>query len=141
MRFVREDEVRSAPAASERFTDGVWQADILPARHEGGMRAVRFVYRPGSRSAWHTHDGEQAIIVVAGQGVVTRWGEAKGTVVGPGDWVHVEPGEKHWHGARPDNVFVHVAVNASGGTQWHEPVAEDEYRASVDPATQSGGGT
>ena len=132
MRFVREVAVTSAAAPSEKFTEGVWQAEILPAAREGGLRAFRFVYEPGSRSAWHTHDGEQAIIVVAGRGVVTRWGEAKGTDVGPGDWVHVEPGEKHWHGARSDNVFVHLAVNATGGTYWHEPVSDDEYRASVE---------
>jgi hypothetical protein len=42
----------------------------------------------------------------AGRGVVIRWGEENGTAVGSGDWVHVEPGEQHWHGALPDDVFV-----------------------------------
>ena len=131
MRFVRENEVRAEAAPAEKFTEGVWTADTLPGVREGGLRALRLVYRPGARSAWHIHDGEQALFVLSGRGVVTRWGEAKGTEVGPGDWVHVEPGEKHWHGARPDATFVHVAVTASGGTEWHGAVSDDDYRTSV----------
>jgi hypothetical protein len=67
----------------------------------------------------------------AGRGVVVRWGEENGTPVGSGDWVHVEPGEQHWHGALPDDVFVHLAVTASGQTQWHGPVSDADYRAGL----------
>ena len=131
MRFAGEDGVQVVERAGHRFTPGVWQTEIFDAVQEGGMRAHRFFYRPGAHSHWHTHDGEQAIFVLAGRGFVARWGEDKGTPVGPGDWVHVEPGEKHWHGAAPDDVLVHVAVTATGGTQWHEALDDDAYAASV----------
>ena len=131
MKFVRADTVTAGEAPADKFSPGVWHAEILHAVRPGGLRGHRFVYRPGARSHWHSHDGEQAILVVAGRGVITRWGEGKATVVGPGDWVHVEPHEKHWHGAVPDEVFVHTAVTATGGTEWHEPVADEEYRASL----------
>jgi quercetin dioxygenase-like cupin family protein len=107
------------------------ETEILEAIREGGLRAHRFVYAPGSRSQWHTHEGEQAIFIVAGRGVVKRWGEEKGTEVGPGDWVHVEPGEKHWHGAVPENILIHLAITATGGTNWHESVTDSEYGGSV----------
>jgi quercetin dioxygenase-like cupin family protein len=118
MRFVDEGSVTATPAASDKFSGAVWRSEILPTRRDNGLRAHRFAYAPGARSAWHIHDGEQALYVVAGRGLVTRWGEEHGTPVGPGDWVHVEPGEKHWHGAVPDDIFVHVAVTATGGTSW-----------------------
>ncbi|MEV2267776.1 cupin domain-containing protein [Nonomuraea africana] len=132
MRFVGEDQIKTTIPSRKRFTDGVWEAEILDAVREGGMRAHRFFYRPQARSSWHTHDGEQAILVLAGRGVLVRWGESKGTEIGPGDWIHVEPGEKHWHGAAADNTLVHIAVTASGKTHWHEPVSDEEYRASLE---------
>jgi quercetin dioxygenase-like cupin family protein len=131
MRFVRDGEVKAAVPDPEKFTGGVWQTEALSALHEGGLRGHRFVYQPGAHSHWHTHTGEQAIVVLAGRGVVLRDGEANGTEIGPGDWVHVEPGERHWHGALPDDVLVHLAVTASGGTEWHGPVTDDQYTAGV----------
>jgi len=127
MEFVSERDVVSRRAAPASFTDGVWQAELLPGVQPDGLRASRFSYPPGARSAWHVHHGEQALLVVSGHGVVVQWGESTGTVVGPGDLVHVLPGEKHWHGATSDNTFVHVAVTASGPTEWLEHVSDEEY--------------
>lgn len=126
MRFVREDAINSVPAHPEKFAEGVWHAEILTAVAEGGMRAHRFVYAPSARSHWHTHEGDQAIVVLAGRGFVKRWGEDTIEKIGPGDWVHVEPGEKHWHGAAKDTILVHLAITAKGGTLWHEPVLDEE---------------
>jgi quercetin dioxygenase-like cupin family protein len=134
MRFARETDVTAAQADPAKFTDGVWRSEILPSRagegQEPGLQAHRFAYQPGARSAWHTHHGEQALHVVAGRGLVQRWGDAAATPIGPGDWVHVQPGEKHWHGAAPDDTLVQLAVTASGGTDWHEPVSDDDYRGA-----------
>jgi quercetin dioxygenase-like cupin family protein len=130
MRFASEDGAKATPAAGGRFTDGVYETRFLEAVRENGLRAQRFSYEPNARSGWHVHDGEQALYVVAGRGVIARWGEIEGVAVGPGDWVHVEPGEKHWHGAAPDATFVHLAVTASGATHWHGPVTDEEYAAA-----------
>ena len=131
MRFARENDITAVPADTPMFTDGVWRSEILSSQagdgQEPGLRAHRFSYSPKARSAWHTHDGEQALYVVAGRGLVQRWGDARATPVGPGDWVHVQRGEKHWHGAAPDDTLIHLAVTASGGTDWHEPVTDEDY--------------
>ncbi|MBO3748449.1 cupin domain-containing protein [Streptosporangiaceae bacterium NEAU-GS5] len=130
MRFVREAEVRAVPATPGQFTEGVWRADTITEAVGDGLRAQRFSYEPQARSAWHVHDGEQALYVVAGRGVVVRQG-AEPVAIGPGDWVHVQPGEKHWHGAAADDTLVHLAVTAGGQTHWHEPVTDEEYRAGT----------
>lgn len=130
MRFVDESDVTSVPADPGSFSAGVQVSAILPVITADGMRANRFVYPPGARSHWHTHDGEQALYVVAGRGVVQREGEDVGRLVLPGSWVHVEPGERHWHGAVHDDVLVHVAVTATGGTAWGDPVTEQDYDAA-----------
>jgi quercetin dioxygenase-like cupin family protein len=131
MRFVHEADLESFAPDESKFTAGVWQAEALPAISDDGLRAIRLLYQPGAHSHWRTHTGEQAIVVLAGRGVVVRWGEERGTAVSSGDWVHVEPGEKHWHGAGTDDVFVHLAVTASGGTEWHGAVSDDEYQAGL----------
>ncbi|MCT9931202.1 cupin domain-containing protein [Planotetraspora sp. A-T 1434] len=132
MRFVRENEIKVSRPGPDRFTDGVWEAPALEAVQPDGLRAQRFSYDPEARSGWHTHDGEQALYVLSGRGVITRWGESRGTEVGPGDWIHVQPGEKHWHGAVADDTLVHIAVTASGKTHWHGPVSDEEYRSSLE---------
>jgi quercetin dioxygenase-like cupin family protein len=95
------------------------------------MRAHRFVYAPGARSSWHVHTGEQAIVVLAGRGLVLWQGLAEARLLQSGDWVHVEPGVPHWHGAVPDDNFVHLAISATGQTQWRDPVSLADYQASL----------
>ncbi|MDQ4098650.1 MAG: cupin domain-containing protein [Actinomycetota bacterium] len=131
MKFERESEISSRPADASKFVGEVWQAEILTRISEGGLRGHRFAYAPRGRSHWHVHTGEQALVVLVGRGLVQREGDDRARVVEPGDWVHVEPGESHWHGAAPDNVLVHLAITATGGTEWGQAVSDDEYDASV----------
>jgi quercetin dioxygenase-like cupin family protein len=137
MKFVRESDLQSESADPGKFTEGVWQTEALTALRDEGLRGHRFLYQPGAHSHWHTHTGEQAIVVLAGRGTVVRWGEETGNEVGSGDWVHVEPGEKHWHGALDDDVFVHLAITASGTTEWHGPVTRDDYEAGLPPGPEA----
>jgi quercetin dioxygenase-like cupin family protein len=70
------------------------------------------------------------LYVVTGTGRAQKEGEEVAEV-NPGDVVYFAPGEKHWHGAGPVTFMVHVAVNpataSDGGTDWREPVADEEY--------------
>jgi quercetin dioxygenase-like cupin family protein len=54
--------------------------------------------------------------------------DGRGLRVGPGDLVYVAAGERHWHGAAPDQFFVHLAFTASGGTDWAEEVNAAAYQ-------------
>ncbi|HEX2029291.1 MAG TPA: cupin domain-containing protein [Nitriliruptorales bacterium] len=131
MKFQRESDIAATPTDPEKFTGGVWQAEILDRIREDGLRGHRFAYAPRGRSRWHTHTGEQAIVVLVGRGLVQREGDHKARLVRPGDWVHIEPGEGHWHGAAPDDVLVHLAITATGDTRWGSVVGDDEYDASI----------
>jgi quercetin dioxygenase-like cupin family protein len=122
MRIVSESDVTSDPVDPGKFTGEVWRAEILDRVRNDGLTGFRFVYGPGARSNWHVHTGEQAIVVLSGTGLVQWEGLDEARLVRPGDWVHVVPGVPHWHGATPDNVFVHLAVTASGTTEWGDRV-------------------
>ena len=45
----------------------------------------------------------------------------------PGAVVYFSPDEKHWHGATPGSYTVHPAADSDGGTDWLEPVTDEQY--------------
>ena len=121
---------RRGPADS--FTGTVWQDPIIeapaPARIRSGM--VRF--EPGARTHWHTHPLGQTLAVISGFGRVQVWGQ-KAREIRPGDVVWIPPDEKHWHGAGPNTVMVHVAMQeALDGkhVEWMEPVTDEQYETA-----------
>jgi quercetin dioxygenase-like cupin family protein len=127
-KVVSEADVKAEAANPEKFTGDVTQAEVLPEMRPRGLRGHRFAYRPGARSNWHVHTGEQALVVVEGRGLVQWDGLPQPKMLEPGDWVHVQPGIAHWHGAAPDSDFVHLALTATGTTEWGDPVADTDYR-------------
>ncbi len=132
-RVVAQDSAETAGADPSRFTGDVTRADVLPRRRPAGLQGNVFSYAPGARSNWHVHEGEQALIVVRGEGLVQWEGLEIPRRVRVGDWVHVTPGVPHWHGATPDSEFSHLAVTASGATDWRDPVSEGDYLAGQPP--------
>jgi quercetin dioxygenase-like cupin family protein len=51
-------------------------------------------------------------------------------VIRPGDPVLFEVGEEHWHGAAPDRLMVHLAINEADdhdAAEWLSPVTDSEY--------------
>ncbi|WP_407376030.1 cupin domain-containing protein [Methanobrevibacter sp.] len=92
-------------------------------------------FESGCRNNWHIHHaksgGGQILICIAGKG----WYQEEGCdAVGlePGMVVEIRPGVKHWHGARKDSWFIHIAVEVEGeetSNEWLEPVDDDHYNA------------
>ncbi len=132
-RVVSQDSVTQEPAGADQFTGEVTRADVLTPRQPSGLAGNVFSYAPGARSHWHVHEGEQALVVVSGEGLVQWEGLEAPRRVTVGDWVHVVPGVPHWHGASGDSGFAHLAVTASGGTDWLGPVSEDDYGREPSP--------
>lgn len=87
---------------------------------------------PGCPNTWHRHDsatgGGLVLIYTAGGGWYQAEGEepvelTEGNVVVP-------PNVKHWHGAKVDSWFSHVAFILPGIEQsnvWLEPVDDEQY--------------
>ncbi|HEY4305371.1 MAG TPA: cupin domain-containing protein [Gemmatimonadaceae bacterium] len=133
MQIKRAGTQPSNKGSADWFTGAV-RVDPLfnaesPARVSGG--AVTF--EPGARTAWHTHPLGQTLIVVFGRGFVQRDG---GPIeeIHPGDVVWFAPGEKHWHGASPENAMQHIAIHEAldgRAVDWMEHVTDDQYRGGV----------
>jgi quercetin dioxygenase-like cupin family protein len=88
-------------------------------------------FQPGARTHWHTHSRGQVLHVAAGRGLVGTRGEV-GEML-PGDFVHIAPGEEHWHGAAPDSYVAHEATTL-GATEWLGEVDQAEYEAAASRA-------
>ena len=90
-------------------------------------------FTPGARTAWHTHPLGQTIYVTEGVGRCQRRGGAI-EVIRPGDRVFFAPDEEHWHGAAPDRLMVHLALNEVDdehpAAHWGEHVSDQEYAAA-----------
>lgn len=90
-------------------------------------------FEPGCRNNWHIHHakkgGGQILICVDGEGYYQEEGK-EARILRPGDVVTIPPNVKHWHGARKDSWFSHLAVEFPGeetANEWCEPVTDEEY--------------
>ncbi len=95
-------------------------------------------FEPGCRNNWHIHTatsgGGQVLICIDGFG----WYQEEGKpaqALKPGDIVEIPANVKHWHGARRDSWFSHVAFGYPGencANEWCEPVDDITYNALED---------
>lgn len=90
-------------------------------------------FEPGCRNNWHIHHaskgGGQILLCVDGEGWYQEVGKPAQSLK-PGDVVTVPAGVKHWHGAKKDSWFSHLAVECPGentSNEWCEPVNDEEY--------------
>ena len=100
---------------------------------ESGFPMANVTFEPGTRNNWHIHHakkgGGQVLIVTAGSG----WYQLEGkpaVSLNPGDAVVIPANVKHWHGAKKDSWFSHIAFEAPGegmSNEWLEPVSDEEY--------------
>lgn len=90
-------------------------------------------FEPGCRNNWHIHHakegGGQLLVCVDGKGWYQEEGKAAQSLR-PGDVVTIPAGVKHWHGAKKDSWFSHLAVECPGvdtSNEWLEKVEDKEY--------------
>ncbi len=90
-------------------------------------------FEPGCRNNWHIHHasqgGGQLLVCTAGEGWYQEEGKAAVSLK-PGMVVTIPANVKHWHGAKKDSWFSHIAVEVPGTdcrNEWCEPVSDEEY--------------
>lgn len=90
-------------------------------------------FEPGCRNNWHIHHaktgGGQLLICTADEGWYQE--EGKDAVeLKEGTVITIPPKVTHWHGAKKDSWFSHIAVEVPGeetSTEWCEEVNDEEY--------------
>lgn len=115
---------------AEYFVGQAYRAPLV----DGTVPFANITFEPGCRNNWHIHHGEngagdQILLCTVGPG----WYQAEGeesVSLGPGSAIRIPAGLKHWHGAKADSWFGHLAFLTPGegvGNEWPEPVTDEEY--------------
>jgi quercetin dioxygenase-like cupin family protein len=112
------------------FTGVVLMDSVVEAPSPARVRATRVTFQPGARTAWHRHPLGQTLFILFGVALI---GRADGTVERalPGDTVWFDAGERHWHGAAPDALMSHLAIQEADeegiAVRWEEQVTDEHY--------------
>ena len=100
-----------------------------------GLFLANVTFEPGCRNNWHIHHattgGGQLLLCTAGEGWYVEEGKAPVSLV-PGTVIVIPANVRHWHGAKADSWFSHIAFEQPGtecSTEWCEPVSDAEYAA------------
>ncbi len=132
MRIVNPQDFQTRRGPEDWFTGAVWM-DASPAGPSPDAGVFRVFFEPGARTNWHTHPEGQILLILTGTCRVGRVNEPP-TEVEAGGVIYFAPDEKHWHGANPASYMVHTAVNpaanSDGGTDWLEPVTDEQYASA-----------
>lgn len=132
MQVIRNGSQAATPGPESYFTGRVRFDVRFKGTEPATISGLTVAFDAGARTHWHTHPLGQTLYVLSGKGWCQREG---GPIVeiSPGDIVHFEPGEKHWHGATDQTAMSHLAfAEALDGVSvdWLEPVTEAQYGAN-----------
>ncbi len=112
----------------------IGQSYLAPLTTEG-VAISNVTFEPGCRNNWHIHHategGGQILLCTAGSGWYQAEGEAPVSLEA-GSVVNIPAGLKHWHGAKADSWFSHIAIAVPGENtlnEWLEPVDDEHYGA------------
>ena len=99
----------------------------------GQFPLFNVTFEPGCRNNWHIHHGEkgggQILVCTAGEGWYQEEGK-EAQELKEGTVIVIPQGVKHWHGAKKDSWFSHIAIEVPGentSNEWLEPVSEEYY--------------
>lgn len=100
-----------------------------------GLSIANVTFEPGCRNNWHIHHaakgGGQILLCTDGEGWYQEEQKAAESLR-PGDVIVIAAGVKHWHGAKADSWFSHIAIECPGQdtkNEWLEPVSDEMYQA------------
>lgn len=100
---------------------------------ESSVFLANVTFEPRCRNNWHIHHaskgGGQILICTAGEGWYQEEGKEAVSLV-PGTVITIPAEVKHWHGAKANSWFSHIAVEVPGeetSNEWCEPVSDEEY--------------
>ena len=99
---------------------------------ETGVFLANVTFEPGCRNNWHIHHatkgGGQLLVCTAGEGWYQEE-EKEAVSLVPGTVITIPAEVKHWHGAKKDSWFSHIAVEVPGencSNEWCEPVTRQQ---------------
>ena len=110
MKVIKTVQAAKEPSKSPLFTGPVTMQQIIGTDLSKNFSIRQVNFSPGVRNKFHSHSGEQILIVTEGKGIVAT--DKEEITVVPGDVIFFPAGEKHWHGAVKSSTFSHLYVQS-----------------------------
>lgn len=105
---------------------------LKPLAKTDNIFIANVTFEPKCRNNWHIHkaskNGGQILICVEGEGWYQEEGKEPQSLK-VGDVVTIPANVKHWHGAKKDKWFSHLAIEVPGentSNEWSEKVTDEE---------------
>ena len=90
---------------------------LKPLAKTDNVFIANVTFEPGCRNNWHIHhatkNGGQILICVDGEGWYQEEGKEAQSLK-PGDVITIPANVKHWHGAKANSWFSHIAIEVPG---------------------------
>tara|TARA_X000001036_G_scaffold150705_1_gene143167 strand:- start:364 stop:765 length:402 start_codon:yes stop_codon:yes gene_type:complete len=115
--------------SSDWFHGNVLQTLIIEAPEPARIRALKVLFEPKARTAWHSHPLGQTLFVLTGVGLIGLRNEVP-QIINAGDTIWIPPDQEHWHGANEDSSMEHIAFQEELNgkvADWLEHVIDDDY--------------
>ena len=119
--------------AYAKYFIGKSYLNMLAKVDDANLSLCNVTFESGCRNNWHIHHatkgGGQILICVAGSGWYQEEGKEPESLT-PGKVITIPANVKHWHGAKKDSWFSHIAIEVPGentSNEWCEPVDDDIY--------------
>jgi quercetin dioxygenase-like cupin family protein len=110
-----------AAGSTPRFTG---KSEVMDGKD---LSIARRHFDAGARTAWHSHDRGQLLMVEEGRMRAQKRGQPI-KEFGVGESEYTAPSVVHWHGAASGQPLVQLNVGFGGGSKWFEDVTEAEYQ-------------
>ncbi len=117
---------------TSNFTGDAWCAMLISNKNCDAC-VYNVTFAPGTRNNWHRHAVGQLLLCTSGVGYYQERGKKARRLV-PGDVVEIPADTDHWHGAAPDQTFVHLGITpkmSENSAVWLEPVSDADYKAAT----------
>ena len=126
-------KIQDKAAFDQQNVFGQGQENTGFAQYFIGTSYLNVTFEPGCRNNWHIHHaktgGGQILICTAGSGWYQEEGK-EAVSLEPGTVIVIPPEVKHWHGAKADSWFSHIALEVPGeetSNEWLEAVDDESY--------------
>ncbi len=113
---ARLDESQAKQDGGRSFEGTVRTHMLVGTEHSKQLELLAVYFDAGARTRPHTHEKDQVLYFVQGQGIVATDRERR--VCAVGDVVTIPGGTWHWHGAARDQAMCHISIRQPGSTNW-----------------------
>ena len=119
--------------AYSKYFIGKSYLNMLAKVDDAALSLCNVTFEPGCRNNWHIHHatkgGGQILVCIAGSGWYQEEGK-EAVSLEPGKVITIPANVKHWHGAKKDSWFSHIAIEVPGyntSNEWCESVSDEYY--------------